>query len=113
MKVRSTLFVLAGMVAISGCSSKSTAPTADSSVASSATAKKFDEASLQELTVAQVDERLAKNDPTFHVYDANDQDVFLKGHVPSAKWVPFSDVKASMLPENKSDTLVFYCANEH
>jgi PBP1b-binding outer membrane lipoprotein LpoB len=113
MKIRGAVVALTGLAVMAGCSSKTSAPTADSSVASTATAKKFDEASLQELTVAQVDERLAKNDPTFHVYDANNQDVFLQGHVPSAKWVPFSDVKSSMLPENKSDTLVFYCANEH
>jgi hypothetical protein len=27
--------------------------------------------------------------------------------------VPFSAVKADMLPERKTDTLVFYCANPH
>jgi rhodanese-related sulfurtransferase len=35
-----------------------------------------------------------------------------KGHVPTATWVDFKDVKASDLPKDKDRMLVFYCANE-
>jgi hypothetical protein len=39
--------------------------------------------------------------------------VYAKGHVPTAKWVSFKDVKASDLPTDKTRKLVFYCANTH
>ena len=47
-----------------------------------------------------------------YLFDNNTKDRWEKGHVPTAKWVAFNDVKASDLPAEKDATLVFYCANE-
>jgi 3-mercaptopyruvate sulfurtransferase SseA len=68
---------------------------------------------LAELTPDQVEARIAKNDGAFHVIDNNPKEVFDAGHVPGAKWVSFSELKASDLPGKKEDAYVFYCANEH
>jgi hypothetical protein len=116
MKRAVLFFGLVASLGVTACNSKSpTSGDTTSGTASSKSSSKKEpsEADLRELTVDDVDQRLAKNDGTFHVYDANNEDVFAAGHVPSAKWVPFSEVKANMLPEKKTDTLVFYCANEH
>lgn len=64
-----------------------------------------------ELTVDQVAELIAKKD--VDVYDNNGKDTYLKGHVPTAKWVAFNEVKESDLPKDRSRKLVFYCANPH
>lgn len=79
-------------------------------VASSTDAKP---APLGEMTVDDVDKRIAANDAKFAVFDANDKETFAAGHVPGAKWVPSNAVTADMLPADKATTLVFYCANEH
>ena len=63
------------------------------------------------LTVDDVGRRIG--DRSFHVYDCNPKAVFDRGHVPQARWVDYSHVSASDLPSDKSETLVFYCANEH
>ena len=69
-----------------------------------------DKEELSSLTVDQVAEHIAKGDVS--VIDNNPQDMWQKGHVPTAKWVDFKDVKASDLPKDKDRALVFYCANE-
>jgi hypothetical protein len=110
---RKTLFlvpVLGLLVASTGCQpNKQAAASADAT--SSAASKS--EAAIQEMTIEDVDKRVAANDATFHVYDSNEKEVFDKNHVPGAKWVPFDKVTADMLPATKTDTLVFYCANAH
>lgn len=63
------------------------------------------------LTVDQVADLIAKHDAD--VFDNNGKDVFAKGHVPTAKWVAFNDVKESDLPKDHLRKLVFYCANPH
>jgi hypothetical protein len=68
---------------------------------------------LKSLTVDEVDQRIAKADGKFFVFDANEKEVFEKGRVPTAKWVPFNGVTKEMLPADLGATLVFYCANEH
>jgi hypothetical protein len=70
-------------------------------------------AHLRELSVDDVDKRIAANDGHFFVFDANPKDVYASGHVPGAKWVPYDGVTADMLPADKKASLVFYCANEH
>ena len=47
------------------------------------------------------------------IRDNNGKDVWEKGHVPTAKWVSFKDVKESDLPADHARKLVFYCANTH
>ena len=63
------------------------------------------------LTVDQVADLIAKKDAD--IYDNNGKDDWQKGHVPTAKWVQFNDVKASDLPQDHARKLVFYCANPH
>src|SRR4051812_34197051 len=62
------------------------------------------------LTVEQVGGMLRRKD--VHVFDNNPKDVWAAGHVPGAKWVKYSDVKAGDLPARKDATLIFYCASE-
>ena len=64
-----------------------------------------------DLTVDQVADLIARKD--VDVFDNNNKDVFDKGHVPTAKWVAFNEVKESDLPKDKLRKLVFYCANTH
>ena len=64
-----------------------------------------------ELTLDQVSDLVAKHDAD--VFDNNDQATYAKGHVPTAKWVSFKDVKESDLPKDRARKLVFYCANPH
>ena len=68
---------------------------------------------LKKMTPDEVDQRLAKNDGKFFVFDNNGKDVYDKEHVPSAKWVAFDKVTAADLPADKDATLVFYCMNDH
>jgi rhodanese-related sulfurtransferase len=63
------------------------------------------------LTVDQVSDLIAKKEAD--VFDNNSKDEWKDGHVPTAKWVKFSEVKASDLPADHSRKLVFYCHNEH
>jgi hypothetical protein len=64
-----------------------------------------------ELTIDQVADLIARKDAD--VFDNNGKDTWASGHVPTAKWVSFKDVKESDLPKDRQRTLVFYCANEH
>ena len=48
--------------------------------------------------------------PDVFVVDANPQDVFLKGHVPGARWWRSAPL-AQLLPADKERRLVFYCAS--
>ena len=63
------------------------------------------------LSLDQVADLIAKKDAD--IYDNNGKDEWQKGHVPTAKWVSFKDVKASDLPQDHARKLVFYCANPH
>ena len=63
------------------------------------------------LTIDQVADLVAKHD--VDVFDNNGKDVYAKGHVPTAKWVAFNEVKESDLPKDHLRKLVFYCSNPH
>jgi len=63
------------------------------------------------LTVDQVEGLIAAKGAD--IYDNNDQSEWKAGHVPTAKWVKFNDVKESDLPADHARKLVFYCHNEH
>jgi ABC-type enterochelin transport system substrate-binding protein len=67
---------------------------------------------LKKMTPDEVEQRIAKNDGKFFVFDNNPKEMFDEGHLPGAKWVEFDKVKADVLPADKKATLVFYCANE-
>jgi hypothetical protein len=67
---------------------------------------------LRALTVDEVATRLAANDGKTFIYDNNPKESWVKGHVPSAKWLDDESVSATDLPADKSATLIFYCHNE-
>jgi 3-mercaptopyruvate sulfurtransferase SseA len=90
---RRTLLLLAALTAM-GCS-RSTASN-----------------QLKTLSVDEVSARIALGDGKTFVYDNNPRERFDKSHVPGARWLDFRSVKASDLPQDRSATLVFYCANE-
>jgi hypothetical protein len=94
-----------------GCTKKE--PAATTETPTSAVKGEAEKPPFGEMTVEEVDQRLAKNDGRTFVFDANPQEVFEKRHVPGAVFVPDEGVTASLLPADKTATLVFYCANEH
>lgn len=97
------------LLALAACSSEKTSGSASVSASTGAHAE---EEKLAELTVDEVEARIAKNDGKFFVYDNNKKEMFDSGHVPGAKYLPISDIKASDLPEDKNAELLFYCSNE-
>src|SRR5690348_15950873 len=111
MTGRKLSLILVGIALLSACN-KGDGKSGATSATSSADAAH--DAKLPALTVDEVDARLAKNDGTFFVFDANKKDLHDgTGHLPGAKWVAFDDVKAADLPPSKDATLVFYCMNDH
>jgi len=46
------------------------------------------------------------------VYDANSQERYRQGHVPTARWVPYDSVTKQHLPPKQDALLIFYCYNE-
>ena len=78
---------------------------------SSARASSAKEEGFSDLSIDQVSDLIAKKDAD--IFDNNSKQDYAKGHLPSAKWVSFKDVKESDLPTDKSRKLVFYCANTH
>lgn len=63
------------------------------------------------ISITEVANLLQQSDAIF-VYDANSQESYRQGHVPTAKWVQYDEVKKEQLPGNKDAMLVFYCYNE-
>ena len=97
------VLILAGLaslvgLAVLGCVKNGGAPAASSE--------------LRPLTVDQVAEKIAAHDGKTFVYDNNNQDSWVAGHVPGAKWVDSEHVTAADLPADKTATLIFYCHNE-
>jgi rhodanese-related sulfurtransferase len=48
---------------------------------------------------------------TVYIYDVNDRESYLKGHIPGARWVQYNAVTAAELPPAKDAKLIFYCYN--
>lgn len=46
-----------------------------------------------------------------YIYDTNDRESYLKGHIPGARWVQSNAVTAAELPPTKDSKLIFYCYN--
>jgi hypothetical protein len=67
---------------------------------------------LRPLTVDEVTARLAAGDGKTFIYDNNNKESWVDGHVPSARWVDSDHVTAADLPADKTATLIFYCHNE-
>jgi rhodanese-related sulfurtransferase len=49
--------------------------------------------------------------PKVAIVDANPREVFDEGHLPGARWYRSGPSLASVLPEDRSAKLVFYCAS--
>lgn len=96
-------------VALAACGSKGD----DKAQATAEEKTEHGEHKLAELSIDEVEQRLAKNDGDFFVYDCNQKAVFDSGHVPGAKFLDYTNLKDGDLVPNKDATLVFYCANEH
>jgi hypothetical protein len=67
--------------------------------------------SFGELTVDQVAEKIGK--PGVYLYDNNNREEWVEGHVPTATWLDYGAITAKDLPADKDATLIFYCHNEH
>ena len=63
-----------------------------------------------ELTLDQVERAIAKKE-AITIIDNNSRERWAEGHVPGAKWMESSEIKASALPADKGAKLVFYCSN--
>jgi rhodanese-related sulfurtransferase len=48
---------------------------------------------------------------TVYVFDANERESYLAGHIPGAQWIEFDAVTAAKLPKSKDARIVFYCYN--
>ena len=92
------LFASIAGLAILGCFKSGSAPATSSE--------------LKPLTVDQVAEKLAASDGKTFVYDNNNKESWVDGHVPGARWVDSEHVTAADLPADKTATLIFYCHNE-
>jgi hypothetical protein len=64
-----------------------------------------------ELTVDEVAARIGK--PGVFVFDNNNREEWLEGHVPTATWVDYNTFTTADMPSDKGATLIFYCHNEH
>jgi hypothetical protein len=64
-----------------------------------------------QLTVDEVAARIGK--PGVYLYDNNNHEEWVVGHVPSATWVDYEKMTTADLPADKDATLIFYCHNEH
>ena len=62
------------------------------------------------LTVDQVERRLGR--PNVYVFDGNTSETYAEKHLPDAVRINHKDITASVLPQDKDATLIFYCMNE-
>jgi rhodanese-related sulfurtransferase len=62
------------------------------------------------LTVADV-KGLIDGKETVYVFDANERESYLAGHIPGAQWVEYNAVTAAKLPKSKDAKVLFYCYN--
>jgi hypothetical protein len=60
------------------------------------------------VSVDQVDQMIGR--PDVFVVDANPEDVFRKNHLPGAHWWRSAPL-AQLLPAQKDQRLIFYCAS--
>jgi rhodanese-like protein len=61
-------------------------------------------------TVEQVSRRIGQ--PGVYIFDGNRPETYAQKYVPGAVRLYHDDVTAATLPQDKSASLIFYCANE-
>ena len=61
-------------------------------------------------TVSQVERRLGQ--PNVYVFDGNRPETYVENHLSGAVRINHKEITASVLPEDKDATLIFYCMNE-
>jgi rhodanese-related sulfurtransferase len=67
--------------------------------------------SAEPFTMVSVDDVARMlGDPRVAIVDANPPEVFQEGHLPGARWYRSGPTLASVLPDDHSTRLVFYCA---
>ena len=62
------------------------------------------------LRVADVKAMLDQKESVF-LFDANERDSYIAGHVPGAQWIAYNAVTVARLPKSRDAKLVFYCYN--
>jgi predicted small lipoprotein YifL len=107
------LVVVTALLALSACGSKGSPAGEASASATPSSEHGAAEHKLAELSVDQVETRIAKNDGKTFVYDNNHPEMYRDGHGPGAKLLAINDIPASAFPADKDATLIFYCANTH
>jgi hypothetical protein len=65
---------------------------------------------VQEASVERVASMLGQ--PGVFLFDANTEEVYRKGHLPGARYLP-PRFDPKVLPADKGTPLVFYCKNPH
>jgi len=87
------------------------APLACDRGASDKVAKNDKAQGFGELSIDEVAARIGK--PGVFIFDNNNHEEWIQGHVPSATWVDYEKMTTADLPADKDATLIFYCHNEH
>lgn len=87
--------------------STTTTQTAGSETASTESAPELAQVSIDEVAGA-----VEGRDPSWAIFDANSRETYEQHHVPGATWVDYDALSQEQLPQDRSATLVFYCANE-
>ena len=62
------------------------------------------------LSVASV-KKLLDEKQVVYIFDANERESYLAGHIPGAQWIKYDAVANAKLPKAKDAMLVFYCYN--
>ncbi|MBN8616249.1 MAG: rhodanese-like domain-containing protein [Deltaproteobacteria bacterium] len=101
--------MIAAMLASTGCARTHGSSCCESSVAAASSSAQSREPGT--MSLEQVATRVRTHDGRAFIFDANPREMYEQRHVPGARWVPYDGVTADVLPQDRSATVVFYCAN--
>lgn len=108
MTIARALAVL-GVVTLAGCARSDGTSCCGTTPSAAGTA--VAEREPEVITRDELAERIRRRDLGIHIFDANPHEMYEQRHVPGARWVPYDGVTAEVLPQDRSATVVFYCAN--
>lgn len=103
--------LLLALAALAGCASGGSTPASTAATTTTSASASGERASFRRMSVDELAGMLSRNE-TVYVFDNNGRERYVQGHVPTARWVSYDAVSASVLPEDRAARLVFYCANE-